>query len=135
MIDQFKLIPANVDGCAVGLLNRNGTKLIKKPWCFVCSDVSLANKLKQFTCNKEHEHAPCAGKETYATGFYPEKLADVIVQHVAEPVQEHACVSAFCESCYERMPACVCHLETKVATNCTPSNVINSTKEEAVLQQ
>jgi hypothetical protein len=71
MIDRFNLKPAFVDGCAVGVVDVKGVNKIKKPWCFVCSDPLLVQKLDSLRCNKDHKHVPCAGKNTLQTGFYP----------------------------------------------------------------
>ena len=143
MIDRFKLKPANVDGCAVGVINKAGTHSIKKPWCFVCSDVSLANKLDVFKCDKTHKHVPCAGNETLQTGFYPTKLADTIVEHVINSSNNKGAVE-FCGSCYERSHACVCNCQRKnpITTSNLPllfndnnSHNQSSMKQEVILQQ
>ena len=63
-IDRFNLVPAFVDGCAVGVVDVKGVNKIKKPWCFVCSDPTLVEKLDVLRCNKQHTHVPCAGKNT-----------------------------------------------------------------------
>ena len=66
---MFKLIPAKVDGCAVGVVDNSGKNKIKKPWCFACSDPKLAAVLDKQQCDKTHNHVPCAGQETLNTGF------------------------------------------------------------------
>ena len=54
-------------------------KPILKPWTIYADDQNLINHLNAFTCDKSHEHAPCAGSNTNATGFYTTKFANTIL--------------------------------------------------------
>jgi len=82
MINRFNLIPADIDGCMVGVVSKKDETPIKKPWRFVCSDPQLAESLGQYICDKEHNHVPCQGGDTKQTGFYPRKLAEIMIEAI-----------------------------------------------------
>jgi hypothetical protein len=64
---------AQVDGCSVGLVNSEG-KPIKKPWTFKATSPTIISHLQSCKCPRDHEHAPCAGKETKRTEGYTDDL-------------------------------------------------------------
>ena len=67
-IQQYGLVPADVDGCAYGLQNRDGRPM-RKPWRIYTDCNELAYRLpKQCTCTTTHarvEHADTKRTETY----------------------------------------------------------------------
>jgi hypothetical protein len=57
---------------------------IMKPWRVDSTNVSMVETMSRFRCDLTHEHAPCAGQDTVLTGFYPVKMAEIIVQTIVE---------------------------------------------------
>ena len=71
MISELKLIPVSVDGCAVGVVDEDGTPIFK-PWRIMVSDVHLAAAIGGFKCSGDHLHRRCAGGQRVArTAYYP----------------------------------------------------------------
>ena len=83
IVSEFQLIPADVDGCSVGVSSvaSPGSKILK-PWRFYCSSPDLAKLLGKRRCDKTHPHLPCAGRDTYLTGFYTDKLANLMIKGI-----------------------------------------------------
>ena len=80
MIETLKLVPSLIDGCTVGVKSKKTGKPIKKPWNFMNDSPEMQRLMKDRCCKHgAHEHEPCEGAETTATGFYPEELAQLIV--------------------------------------------------------
>ena len=59
------------DGCRYGLKQRYAKKPmpIKKPWRVISWNFELGGSLSK-KCNGNHEHGPCAGRETKETQLY-----------------------------------------------------------------
>ena len=51
-----------------GLTDTHGTPLLK-PWTIAVSNASLVEQLKDFRCDKTHEHGKIAGIETAKTAY------------------------------------------------------------------
>ena len=78
MISELKLIPVSVDGCAVGVVDEDGTPIFK-PWRIMVSDVHLAAAIGGFKCSGDHLHRRCAGGQTVArTVYYPLALCEAL---------------------------------------------------------
>ena len=87
----LKICPfeAAVDGCASGVMSKvdregicEAGQPIKKPWRFVSSILQLAEALKPYRCSGKHIHATCEWYNTKQTGFYPLKLAKIMVNAI-----------------------------------------------------
>ena len=50
---------------------------IKKPWSVAINVSSMRSALHR-TCDKTHEHAPCAGKDTSMTEGYTDELVNTV---------------------------------------------------------
>ena len=50
---------------------------IKKPWSLACN-VSMVRDALHKTCDGQHKHAPCAGRDTRETEGYTDLLADKV---------------------------------------------------------
>ena len=69
------------DGCRYGLKQRYAKKPlpIKKPWRVVSWNFELGSSLSK-KCNGNHEHGPCAGRETKETQLYTSLIVCVIIR-------------------------------------------------------
>ena len=69
------------DGCRYGLKQRYAKKPmpIKKPWRVVSWNFELGGSLSK-KCNGNHEHGPCAGRETKETQLYTSIIVGVILR-------------------------------------------------------
>ena len=74
------------DGCMYGLQSQfqETPKPIKKPWKIVTWGVSFP-KLRR-KCDRRHDHAECAGRETRATQIYTKWIAKLIMKGINEHV-------------------------------------------------
>ena len=74
------------DGCMYGLKSQfqETPKPIKKPWKIVAWGVSFP-KLRR-KCDRRHDHAECAGRETRATQVYTKWIAKIIMRGINEHV-------------------------------------------------
>ena len=69
------------DGCRYGLKQRYAKKPmpIKKPWRVVSWNFELGGSLSK-KCNGNHQHGPCAGRETKETQLYTSIIVGVILR-------------------------------------------------------
>ena len=69
------------DGCRYGLKQRYAKKPmpIKKPWRVVSWNFDLGSSLSK-KCSGNHEHGPCAGRETKETQLYTSLIVCVILR-------------------------------------------------------
>ena len=69
------------EGCRYGLKQRYAKKPmpIKKPWRVVSWNFDLGSSLSK-KCNGNHEHGPCAGRETKETQLYTLLIVGVILR-------------------------------------------------------
>ena len=74
------------DGCMYGLKSQfqETPKPIKKPWKIVTWGVSFP-KLRR-RCDRRHDHAECAGRETRITQVYTKWIAKIIMNGINEHV-------------------------------------------------
>ena len=74
------------DGCMYGLKSQfqETPKPIKKPWKIVTWGVSFP-KLRR-KCDRRHDHAECAGRETRITQVYTKWIAKIIMKGINEHV-------------------------------------------------
>ena len=78
MIAALGLQPVDIDGCSVGVPDKDGTPMLK-PWRFLVSSPHLAGALRGLRCTQDHEHRKIAGgRLTASTAFYPEELCRVV---------------------------------------------------------
>ena len=97
MLDEPKLAPVEVDGCAVGVRSKTGEPILK-PWRIAVSSPLTRQALDGLRCQGGHRHAPRSGNETAQSAFYPAHLCNAI--HDGLDVHESAsagkCVSDGC---------------------------------------
>ena len=60
---------------------------IKKPWSLACNVVAMRDALHR-TCDRQHVHAPCAGRDTKETEGYTDSLVDKV----------HECFLQYCDT-------------------------------------
>ena len=77
MLQELHLHPVPIDGCATGLTDKNSIPLYK-PWLIAVSSAPLIEELKDFRCDKSHEHGKTAGDETARTAYYPRALCEAL---------------------------------------------------------
>ena len=76
MAELLRLLPARaaVDGCALGVVSRDGLPL-RKAWRLQTSRRDSAAALEK-RCPGDHRHGKIEGSETTKTGFYTKEAAD-----------------------------------------------------------
>ena len=80
-INRHQLFSVTCDGCMLGVAFKG--KPCKKPWRIVTSSKRLAETLSQYQCNHEQGgHTPIQGSATRQSGFYPPKMARVILESI-----------------------------------------------------
>ena len=74
------------DGCMYGLKSQfqETPKPIKKPWKIVTWGVSFPQLRRK--CDRRHDHAECAGRETRITQVYTKWIAKIIMKGINEHV-------------------------------------------------
>lgn len=72
------LFSCRVDGCAYSLMNKAGTRHLKKQWTILTSDSAMHANLSK-RCPRNHTHAIIDGRETSHSAFYPLLLAAKVV--------------------------------------------------------
>ena len=77
MLEDLKLDPVDVDGCAVGVQSKTGEPILK-PWRIAVSSPLMRKALDGLRCQGGHTHVPCSGDETARSAFYPEHLCRAI---------------------------------------------------------
>jgi hypothetical protein len=75
-IQKHGLQTCFLDGCAIGLRGQGGL-LIKKPWCLESNMPTIPTAFNAKVCTLDHEHTPCAGKDTRPTGGYTHQFAKI----------------------------------------------------------
>ena len=95
-IDQHGLQEHLVDGCMVGIKDKEGAPL-KKTWRIV-SDVSLSEQLSGLRCDKSHQHGESRGNDLKKAESYTYVLTDAVhvswSKHVNKQVSSiSACAS------------------------------------------
>ena len=68
-----------VNGCAVGLTNKDGTLLLKKAWRIESSSEYLLDCLRPYKCNGQHEHGECLG-QLWRTACYTRFFASLVAE-------------------------------------------------------
>ena len=84
-------------------------KPIKKPW-YIATNSNTVNSAIHRVCPKDHEHAPCAGKDTQASENYTADMVDCI----------HKAFDSFCRVT-SRIPS-TSSVVTPCAMPCTSPN-------------
>ena len=84
LLEENEYSTALVDGCSVGVVSKKTGGPIKKPWRFDTDCELLRDRLKVNRCPGNHQHVPCEGGEALRSGFYPPKLAKILVKAVLE---------------------------------------------------
>ena len=64
-------------GCMLGVVGKEYP--IKKPWMVSTNCLRTFETLSQYQCDHSHVHEPATGSNTNQTGFYPAKMAKVIL--------------------------------------------------------
>ena len=77
MLEDLKLDPVDVDGCAVGVQSKTGEPILK-PWRIAVSSPLMRKALDGLRCQGGHTHVPCSGDETARSAFYLEHLCNAI---------------------------------------------------------
>ena len=81
LINRLGLEDVLVDGCALGVVSQHGADAgspILKPWGIATSCQELRDDFREFRCPGHPWHAPCAGRDTEATGFYTDPFVEVV---------------------------------------------------------
>ena len=93
LINRLGLEDVFVDGCALGVVAQHGADAglpILKPWRIATSCQELRDDFREYRCPGHDRHAPCAGKDTEATGFYTDPFVEVVhkayKRHCVAPV-------------------------------------------------
>lgn len=79
LIRDLNLQPVRFDGCQVGVESVDGVPILK-PWIIMTDCPKLINALEGKRCPRNHVHQECSGKHTERTGFYPPKMAKIILR-------------------------------------------------------
>ena len=79
MINDLGLQPVRFDGCQVGVESVDGVPILK-PWKIMTDCPKLISSLEGRICPRDHKHQECSGKHTERTGFYPPKMAKIILR-------------------------------------------------------
>ena len=77
MLEELKLEPVDVDGCAVGVQSKTGEPILK-PWRIAVTSPLMRQALDGLRCQGGHKHTPCSGNETARSAFYPAHLCNTI---------------------------------------------------------
>ncbi len=83
MIADLKLLGADFEGCAFGVLASPGV-LARKPWKVATSRASLASALAGYRCSGDHEHGVLSGAAATASGFYTQIFCRVVLDSLQE---------------------------------------------------
>ena len=107
MLRVLKLVPVEVDGCAVGVASEAGEPILK-PWRIAVSSAQMAEALSGLRCRGDHGHVPCAGRETARSAYYPEMLCDAIHDGLDahELAQEEPCPGTRVKPFEALVPGC-----------------------------
>ena len=95
-ITRNDLYSVLVDGCATGLVDKDGTPMLKR-WRFVTSSHRQAAALEKLRCkhDKDFKHSAIEGSKTKGTESYTIQLCRTMLSSVF--------------GCFEHAPACPCH--------------------------
>ena len=79
LIRDIGMTVVNFDGCAVGLVDRQGTPFLKK-WRVATTSENLAKNLNECRCKHgtDFKHAPITGSNTSTTARYPEIMCEIV---------------------------------------------------------
>jgi hypothetical protein len=73
------MMDAIFDGCMFSLYSKvHEGKLIKKPWRISTTAHALYHSFNGHLCDKQHDHVPCAGKDTKITKEYTQHIVKTI---------------------------------------------------------
>ena len=78
LVEMLGLKTVRVHGCALGLKSVVNGKPIKKPWTLKTDVEDIVENLEKYKCSNDHEHHPCAGKDTKLTESYTPEMVVVI---------------------------------------------------------
>ena len=78
LVEMLGLKPVKVHGCALGLRSVVNGMPIKKPWTLKTDVPTIVEELEKYTCPGNHEHTPCAGKDTKLTESYTPEMVAVV---------------------------------------------------------
>ena len=65
--------------CQLDVVDKTGRPLLK-PWRFDPTSSRLCSVLATYKCSKSHTHGVVSGQAAAPSGFYPEKLATLILE-------------------------------------------------------
>ena len=79
LIRDIGMTVVNFDGCAVGLVDWQGTPFLKK-WRVATTNENLAKNLNECRCKHgtDFKHAPITGSNTSTTARYPEIMCEIV---------------------------------------------------------
>ena len=78
LVEMLGLKSVKVHGCALGLKSVVNSMPIKKPWTLKTDVPTIVEELEKYKCPGDHEHHPCAGKDTKLTESYTPEMVAVI---------------------------------------------------------
>ena len=78
-LHRHGMMDAIFDGCMFSLYSKvHEGKLIKKPWRISTTSHALYHSFNGHLCDKQHDHVPCAGKDTKITEEYTQHIVKTI---------------------------------------------------------
>ena len=79
-IQDKNLVMVDFDGCAVGLVDKDGHPHLKR-WRVVTNNNRFANTLGQHKCqhSNDFKHSPIEGSRTEKTAYYPRKMCELVI--------------------------------------------------------
>ena len=89
MMNELKLEPIEIDGCAVGVRSKSGDPILK-PWRIAVSSQHMKQALDGLCCQGGHGHVLCAESETARSAFYSEQLCNAIRDGLGAHDSAHA---------------------------------------------
>jgi hypothetical protein len=78
-LHRHGMMDAVFDGCMFSLYSKvHEGKLIKNPWRISTTSHALYHSFNGHLCDKQHDHVPCAGKDTKITEEYTQHIVRTI---------------------------------------------------------
>ncbi len=89
MVASLKLLLADFDGCAVGVMSGPGLPALK-PWRVATSRPRVAAALSTLRCPGDHEHGHLSGSWATKSGHYTPHFCQIVLEAVAEDLADSA---------------------------------------------
>ena len=89
MVASLKLLLADFDGCAVGVMSGPGLPALK-PWRVATSRPRVAAALSTLRCPGDHDHGHLSGAWATKSGHYTPHFCQIVLEAVAEDLADSA---------------------------------------------